>query len=134
MKLLEFLKGLLSSKRRESCIDVKRDTILPTPDGWRIPRMGAISTQLVYREGGEDTISLTYMGDKNQLELSINSEELPANITSRSLTTINSRLKKAGKALIIKELFNEWEDDLIEAQGKGKNTYHSKRYPVKRTK
>jgi len=96
--------------------------------------MGAISTQLVYREGGEDTISLTYMGDKNQLELSINSEELPANITSRSLTTINSRLKKAGKALIIKELFNEWEDDLIEAQGKGKNTYHSKRYPVKRTK
>lgn len=136
-----FIKKLLFSKASvykdiepPKTVELAEADVAPAPVGeWYIPQMGVINAQLVHEKKNGKVLSVTYMGDKNRLEV-VNSDgkSTPANITSRSLTTINSRLKKAGEPSIPAELFEQWESELIDAQGKGKGTYHFARFPKKK--
>ena len=119
--MLKFIKKLFFGEAK-AWIDIE---INSAPQGWHIPKMDIINAQIVY--GAGDELSLTYMGDKNRLELNIDGKSTPANVTTRVQRTINNRLKKAGKEEIPQELFDLWEAELIDAQGTGKNTYASKR-------
>jgi hypothetical protein len=123
-----FIKKLLSIEAT-----THRDVEMPCKstspiNEWYVPQMEIINTQLVYNKSCcDEPVSLTYMGEKNRLELFVGGEGAPVNITPRVQTTVNNRLKKAGEKVIPVELFDLWEAELIGTQGKGKNTYASKR-------
>lgn len=127
--LFRALKYVIFGKWPSTYTDVEMNkTIkLEVLKSWYI---AASSNSLVFNDEN-GSASVSYVEDNNRLELTIDGEASPANITSRSCTTINSRLKKAGKEVIPKELFDEWEARIIEAQGKGKGSYHSVRFPKK---
>ena len=128
--LFRALKYVLFGKWPSTYTDVEMNKTIKLEilNEWYI---ATLSSSLVFNEESGST-SVRYVEDGNRLELTIDEETSPANITSRSCTTINSRLKKAGKEIIPKELFEEWETGIIEAQGKGKGTYHSVRFPKKK--
>ena len=92
--------------------------------GWHIPKMEVINTTLVNGD-----VTVTYMGDTNTID--VNGTELT--ITSRIFTKVSNVLKKSDVEPITKTLWTEFEDGLIDAQGKGKKTYSSLRHPVKKT-
>ena len=102
--------------------------------GWHVPKMEVINTVLK-----NSNVTVTYMSGGNnifieQVEGGEAVLEAQLTVTQRMFTRINNTLKKSGIEVIDKEFFKLWEDALIESQGKGKNTYHSKRYPAKKTK
>lgn len=94
---------------------------------WSIPNLGGINIQMVLKQGTEERARLTYVTETSRLELNIGGKVTPANITTRIQTTINNRLRKAGEIEIPIELFNKWEEDIIEAEGDTNNTYASRR-------
>lgn len=97
---------------------VKAPTILI---GWHIPKMEVINTTLVNGD-----VVVAYIGKTNTID--VDGTELT--ITSRIFTKVNNVLKKRGVDTISKALWAEFEDDLIDAQGKGKNTYNALRKKV----
>ena len=95
---------------------------------WYIPQIDGINNKLVYDKTGEkSSYSLTYNEEANRLEVLIDGKTTPANITTRVFKTVNNRFKKAGVSEIAEELFNLWEAEIIQAQGKAKGTYASLR-------
>lgn len=134
-KIITLLKSLLP--KSHSWKDIERVNIETAPTvqiGWHVPKMEVINTVLK-----NSNVTVTYMsGDNNilieQVEGGEAILEVQLTITQRMFTRINNVLKKSGIEVIDKEFFIAWEDALIEAQGEGKNTYHSKRYPAKKTK
>ena len=105
--------------------------VLHPTNKWYIPKMDITNTQMVYDKKGGESVSLTYIGGTNRLELTINGNTAPANITSRVQKTINNRLKKANIGEIPAHLFDRWEQDLMESQGPGEGTYASLRVKKK---
>ena len=136
-KLIKAIKSLFK-REPHGWIDIElaaeKKTAPTVQIGWHVPKMGITNTVLK-----NSNVTVTYMsGDNNilieQTEGGESVLELQLNITQRMFTRINNILKKNGIEVIDKEFFKLWEDALIESQGKGKNTYHSKRYPAKKTK
>lgn len=113
--------------------DVERvaTVVLYPTNRWYVPKMDIMNTQMVYDKEGGEPVSLTYVGGTNRLELSIDGKATPANITSRVQKTINNRLKKANIGEIPTQLFDKWEQDLMESQGPGEGTYASLRVKKK---
>ena len=134
-KIIKFLKSLLPESHSWKDIEFAQIKTAPTVQiGWHVPKMEVINTVLK-----NSNVTVTYMGGSNnicieQVEGGEVVVEVQLTITQRMFTRINNTLKKSGIEVIDREFFTAWEDALIEAQGKGKNTYHSKRYPAKKTK
>ncbi len=136
-KIIKAIKSLFN-REPHGWVDIElaaeKKTAPTVQLGWYVPKMEITNTVLK-----NSNVTVTYMsGDNNilieQIEGGEAVLELQLNITQRLFTRINNVLKKSGIEVIDKEFFTAWEDALIEAQGKGKKTYHSKRYPAKKTK
>ena len=134
-KIIKFLKSLLPESHSWKDIECAKIKTAPTVQiGWHVPKMEVINTVLK-----NSNVTVTYMSSGNnifieQVEGGEAVLEAQLTVTQRMFTRINNTLKKSGIEVIDKEFFTAWEDALIEAQGKGKKTYHSKRYPTKKTK
>lgn len=138
-RLIRFLKSLFFSC--ESWKDIERHP--PSPpvseqiEGWHIPEMDVINMEIALLNG-PTTVSVLYISDTDSVEVqSAGGDDLwefQLTITTRIFTKVNNVLEKHNIPTIDRELFDRWEDDLIEAQGTGKHTYHNKRYPVRRKK
>ena len=98
----------------------------PAPKGWHI-----VDSSIV---DGDVTVAYAEKSNTISVQQSNTEEVVELTITSRIFTKVNNALKKGGIDTITKELWTEFEDDIIEAQGSGKNTYKSLRHPVKKVK
>lgn len=126
-KLINLLKSLFFG-RTSAWVDVEvaAEKSVEAPTiliGWHIPKMEVINTTLVNGD-----VVVAYIGKTNTID--VDGTELT--ITSRIFTKVNNVLKKRGVDTISKALWTKFEDDLIDAQGKGKKTYSCLRYPVKK--
>lgn len=126
--MFRFIKKLLFGDTTAWHDVEKNETIKLEPvKVWFIPKKEGLNTQLVYNKNDGDEVCLTYVEETNRLKLTIDGKSTPANVTTRVQTTINNRLKKAGAEEIPPGIFDEWEEDLMKAQGPGEGSYASKR-------
>ena len=139
-KILTFLKKFLFGKT-VSWVDIELSTAPrpdtaptihldpPTPKGWCIPQMEDIDCKLL-----NGKVTVEYSSKSNNIKISGEpAPESELTITTRIFTKVNNVLKKSDVDVISKELWTEFEEGIIKAQGRGKNTYKALRYPAKKS-
>lgn len=124
---LKFIKSLIPERKTWRDIEVAaREETIPEPAptifiGWYSTSEG-VDSALVNGD-----VKITYCAKSNTV--SVLDQELT--ITTRIFTKVNNVLKKNDVDVVSKEMFSSWEQEIIDAQGNGKNTYKAKRFPKK---
>ena len=130
-KIIKFIRRVLLGDAR-TWIDIEGSKtestihLKPEPEGWHIVGSSVVD--------GDVTVAYAEKTNTISVQQSNTEEVVELTITSRIFTKVNNALKKGGIDTITKELWTEFEDGIIEAQGSGKNTYKSLRHPVKKAK
>lgn len=124
-KLIRLILSIFTGS--ESCDGLDERDLVPV--GWYIPKLSGGNNVIA-----NGSIAVTYNSAENYITVEQKHDQdklidVKFGITPRVFTKINNVLKKKEYETIPRGLFKSWEEDIIEAQGEGENTYHSGRFP-----